>query len=161
MIAARALSCGLVFGLVVMGCSVTRSATHASNDGAPKPTTLVGAGSIDVHVKGIPSIEGRVVVMLYDERTYLKDDAFVAKTKAKVAASDMHVVLEHVPPGRYLVVVSHDANGNDTLDTSVVGMPTEAYGFSRDARGTFGPPDFDDAAFDFDGRGAAIAVELR
>ena len=30
----------------------------------------------------------------------------------------------------------------------LIGIPKENYGFSRDARGKFGPPDFDDAAIE-------------
>jgi uncharacterized protein (DUF2141 family) len=33
------------------------------------------------------------------------------------------------------------------MDFNLVGMPLEGYGFSNDATGTFGPPDFDGAAF--------------
>ena len=48
---------------------------------------------------------------------------------------------------RYAVAAFQDENGDGILNSNVVGMPTENYGFSNDARGLFGPPDFDDAAF--------------
>jgi uncharacterized protein (DUF2141 family) len=56
------------------------------------------------------------------------------------------VVLENVVPGRYAVSFIHDENENKKLDTNFLGIPTEGFGFSRDAMGTFGPPGFDATA---------------
>ena len=41
-----------------------------------------------------------------------------------------------------------DENGNTQLDRNFLGIPTENYGFSRDAAGRFGPPGFDEAAIE-------------
>ena len=114
-----------------------------------------------VHVTGLTSIEGQVIVSVHDEHTYLHDDAFVGRASAKLTTTDVRVAVDHVPAGRFLVVVVHDTNGDGTLDTNALGLPTEAYGFSRGARGTFGPPSFDDAAFEFDGRSAEVSVQPR
>lgn len=54
-----------------------------------------------------------------------------------------------VPPGVYAVSILHDANSNSVLDTNVIGIPTEGFGFSNDAMGLFGPPKFKKASFDF------------
>ena len=78
-----------------------------------------------------------------------------------VTGVEMLVELEHVPPGRYIVAVSHDANSNRIMDTGWFGIPTEAYGFSRGARGTFGPPGFEDGAFDFAGGRMPVPVAVR
>jgi len=50
--------------------------------------------------------------------------------------------------GRYAVAVYQDENRNGKLDKNFLGMPTEPYGFSNDARGSMGPPSFDAAAVD-------------
>jgi uncharacterized protein (DUF2141 family) len=34
------------------------------------------------------------------------------------------------------------------LDTNFLGIPKEQFGFSNDARGTLGPPDFESASFE-------------
>ena len=58
------------------------------------------------------------------------------------------LVFRDLPAGRYALSVFHDENGNGKLDRNIVGMPTEPYGFSRDAQGHMGPASFDDAALD-------------
>jgi uncharacterized protein (DUF2141 family) len=55
------------------------------------------------------------------------------------------VVWSDVEPGHYAVAALHDENGNGVLDKNWLGMPNEGSGFSRDATGSWGPPDFDDA----------------
>lgn len=62
-----------------------------------------------------------------------------------------------IPEGIYAVVCFHDENGNGKLDTGLFGIPTEGVVASNHAKGTFGPPSFDDAKFKF----RAVAAELR
>ena len=47
------------------------------------------------------------------------------------------------------------------LDRNLIGIPSENYGFSRDARGKFGPPDFTDAAIDVRDETMAVTIKLR
>jgi uncharacterized protein (DUF2141 family) len=53
-----------------------------------------------------------------------------------------------LPAGRYAIALYQDSNGNNALDKTLFGLPTEPYGFSNDASGVMGPPSFDQAAFD-------------
>ena len=64
-------------------------------------------------------------------------------------------------PGRYALALAQDRNGNDRLDKTMIGLPTEPYGFSNDASAPFGPPDFDQAAFVVGGESHAITLHLR
>ncbi len=54
-----------------------------------------------------------------------------------------------------------DENGNQDLDTNLLGLPSEHYGFSNDAMGVFGPPSFEKAAFKVGSENLSIAIELR
>ena len=49
-------------------------------------------------------------------------------------------------PGRYAIAAFQDLNGDGRLGTNPVGVPTEPFGFSNDARVRFGPPSFEAAA---------------
>jgi len=40
------------------------------------------------------------------------------------------------------------------------GVPQEAFGFSNDARGSMGPPDFEEAAFTLDSDSLAMTVTV-
>lgn len=150
----------LLFSATTLACASARPSTlHTPRfDGSAFQATT---GRIDVAISGIPQVEGQLFVELYDEGTFFHYDQVLAERIVPVSATSMRVTLEHVPPGRYLVAVSHDANGNRTMDTGLFGIPKEAYGFSRGARGTFGPPSFERGAFVFDGGSAEVAVSIR
>ena len=56
-----------------------------------------------------------------------------------------------LPKGTYAIGIFVDANYNNKMDRNFFGVPKEQYGFSNDAKGSFGPPSFKDASFNVDG----------
>jgi uncharacterized protein (DUF2141 family) len=65
-----------------------------------------------------------------------------------------------IPPGTYALAVIHDENRNGKLDTNWLGVPTEGYGFSNDAKAILGPPSFSVASFPADGQDMALMISL-
>ncbi|WP_395622069.1 DUF2141 domain-containing protein [Sphingomonas daechungensis] len=62
--------------------------------------------------------------------------------KQSVPANVRRLEFTGVPAGRYALSVFHDENANQKLDT-LVGIPKEGFGFSRNPVIRFGPPRFD------------------
>ena len=62
--------------------------------------------------------------------------------KRSAPANLRHLEFKDVPAGRYAVSVFHDENANEKLDT-LVGIPKEGFGFSRNPVIRFGPPRFE------------------
>ena len=62
--------------------------------------------------------------------------------KRSVRANVRQIQFEGVPAGRYALSVFHDENANEKLDT-IVGIPKEGFGFSRNPVVRFGPPRFE------------------
>ena len=60
----------------------------------------------------------------------------------------------------YALAVIHDENMNGKLDTNRLGMPTEGYGFSNDAKAFLRAPSFSAASFPYDGRNLDLAISL-
>jgi uncharacterized protein (DUF2141 family) len=63
--------------------------------------------------------------------------------------------------GEYAVKVFHDENGNGELDKGILGIPEEAYGFSNDARGSMGPPEYEKAAFRLDSPEKELVIHIK
>ena len=81
---------------------------------------------------------------------------------AGAAATGQVIVFDRVPAGEFAVAAYHDENSNGKLDTGAFGRPTEGYGFSRDAKGNFGPPSFEDARLTLDaGQSERVVVRIR
>ena len=58
------------------------------------------------------------------------------------------MVIEDLNPGNYAFRYFHDKNENDEMETNWMGLPTEGFGFSNNAKGLFGPPSFDKWVFE-------------
>lgn len=69
-------------------------------------------------------------------------------------------VFKDLQPGAYAVLVTHDENGNGKLDSNMIGMPVEAYGFSNNPS-VMRKPTWDEARFEVGAQDAAIDITLR
>ena len=113
---------------------------------------------VEVTVAGVRSDKGDVLVAICDRATFLAPTcAYRGRAPARVGS--VLVRVPNVAPGVYAVQAYQDENRNGHLDRSLLGIPTEGLGFSRDARMNFGPPRFDDAAVAV-GDSAAVTVTL-
>ena len=107
------------------------------------------AADLAVEVQGIRSGDGRLFVAVHTPET---KDTFPAGAGAFVAfqqrahAGTLRFVLRDLPPGTYAVNAFHDENDNGEIDTNLLGIPSEGFGFANDPDMTFGPPDFEAAA---------------
>jgi len=115
-------------------------------------TALASAANLTVTVKDVRNTTGTVLVAVYDQSGFGKPELAKAKQKAGANAGEVKFVFQGLPAGKYAVAAFHDENGNGKLDRNSLGVPTEGYGFSNDAQGTAAPPNFNQAAFDFDGK---------
>lgn len=77
-----------------------------------------------------------------------------------VPATQTAVMFDGLAPGNYAAAIIHDENGNKKLDT-LMGIPREGFGFSRNPAIGFGPPKFDAARFAVDGAGKPQQVRMR
>ena len=128
---------------------------------------LVGAApppqDVSVIVTGVRNAKGTVTACLTALPTAFPNcKADPAARHLNVPAVSGSVTLDfgQLAPGRYAVSLFHDENSNGRLDTVLL-IPREGYGFSRDAKVRLGPPRFDSAAFLVDGHPAHLTVKMR
>ena len=114
--------------------------------------------SVTISVTGIASQEGFIMVALFDEAGWRGEP--VAATRTAAQDGTVTLALAAPSPGRYGIKLFHDVDSDGELNTNMVGIPTEPYGFSNNAPPQFGPPSFDAAAFDIGPDGADQTISL-
>ena len=115
---------------------------------------------LQITVTNIYPVKGKLYIAVYDNADdYMEIEKTVFQKVVIIQGEKEQIVIEGVPDGEYAVTVFQDLNGNGELDTSSIGFPQEPFGFSNDARGTFGPPKFRKAKFDVTGN-TSISIEL-
>lgn len=121
------------------------------------------AADITVEILALPSSEGMVKVSLFDRAREFPSAGIYGQQVAasrQVAGQPLRMVFTDLPAGRYAIAAFHDKDGNDKLTTNLMGIPTEAMGFSNNAKASFGPPSFDSAAIEVGAQGATITLQL-
>ncbi|MBL0730773.1 DUF2141 domain-containing protein [Piscinibacter sp. HJYY11] len=104
--------------------------------------------TLTIEVTDARSAQGQVSAAIYNSETgWLKIENAVQTQKVPSAGDKTVLVFTGLAPGRYAFSGYHDENGNGKLDTNVLGLPTERYGFTGSG-GLMGPPSFSDAAVD-------------
>ena len=114
-------------------------------------------------VLDIKSSTGTVTCALFESPAgfpteYLSSATNIVVTKVRQA--NAHCDFEDIPPGTYAIAVIHDENRNGKLDTNLVGISTEGYGFSNDVKGLAGAPSFSAASFPYDGQNLDLTISL-
>src|SRR4051812_39824985 len=108
-------------------------------------TATAAMAQLEITVKNIKNEKGNVRVGIFkDKDTFLKEAIYGKVVKAR--KNELMVVFDNLPAGKYAVSVIHDENENGELDSNMIGMPKEGFGFTNDAMGTFGPPSFEKAS---------------
>lgn len=105
---------------------------------------------------------GAIAVAVYrDPEAFRRGQSPIATRIVPRTGAVTSVTIPGLAPGRYAVAAFHDTDDNGVLTLWPIGLPREAYGFSNDARGRFGPPAFAAAAFTLPATGTRQAFTLR
>lgn len=101
---------------------------------------------LTVSVSGLKNNTGAVKVGLYNsEGTFLKTT--YKSLASEIKNNEAVVTFENLPVGEYAISTYHDENNNGKLDKNMMGIPSESYAASNNAKGFMGPPSYKDAKF--------------
>ena len=119
------------------------------------------AADLAVTVHDVRVQTGTLRVALVDSASAWDGKAApVQAQQARPSGDSARFVFTNVPAGTYAVLLTHDENDNGKLDTNLVGMPVEGYGFSNNPQ-VMRKPTFDEARITLPDAGAAIDITLR
>jgi uncharacterized protein (DUF2141 family) len=121
-----------------------------------------GPSQLAVEVCGLESQAGKVMISLYDSKQgYEKNQNPVKKAALAIKGAKSLWLVKGLPPGEYAIKLFHDQNANQKLDRNFLGMPQEPYGFSNNVRGFMGPPSFEKAKFNLEGKALSIKIQAQ
>lgn len=126
------------------------------------PEKDIKQSSFILSIQNIPKNEGEIRIAVFDnEKDYNDKQNPVHAVVLPVHGKTLSWSDENLPHGTYAIAVYHDKNVNGELDANLLGIPKEAYGFSNNARGRFGPASWEDAHFEVnsDHSGMNIAIK--
>jgi uncharacterized protein (DUF2141 family) len=154
---------GLVGALLYTLTVAAQPDAGRSSPPAPMPSASAHVRStVTVRIQGLRHDRGMILVALYDsEQAFTKKSGHVAGAETPPKSRGAVVVFDDVKPGRYALAFFQDENGNKKLDTNLLGVPTETFGFSKDAMGKLGPPTFAAAAIDIPAGPVSVVMNAK
>ena len=103
---------------------------------------------LSIHISGISKIKGSLFIAIFratdDFPVFGKQYKGIVK---EVEGKSQNYNFDDLPEGEYALAIYQDENRNKILDKNLLGIPTEIYGFSNNARRTFSAPSFQEAKF--------------
>jgi uncharacterized protein (DUF2141 family) len=132
------------------------SSSIYSSDGAKKKGTLI------VKFNGMSSNDGKVIIALCNSDANYKDhkSPYIGKS-ISIDNKTAIIEFEDLPFGEYAIKAFHDEDANNDLNTNLLGIPVEDYGFSNNARSIFGPPSWQDAKFVLNDDDKVVEIEIK
>lgn len=120
--------------------------------------TAGGAGAVQVDLQTAQTGGQLVLALFANEDDWKKNRNAVRTLKIQPGQTAR---FEGLAPGRYGIMAFHDKNSDNQLNTLPIGLPTEPYGFSNNARGRFGPPRWNAASFEVRSTTVRQSIRLR
>lgn len=103
---------------------------------------------LSIHISGISKIKGSLFIAIFratdDFPVFGKQFKGIVK---EVEGKSQNYNFDNLPEGEYALAIYQDENRNKILDKNLLGIPTEIYGFSNNARRNFSAPSFQEAKF--------------
>jgi len=116
------------------------------------------AADLTVNISEVEQGKGHLLVAIYAGKDAYTSGKANFTSKVKAEHEQETVTFENLPDGEYAIKLYQDENDNNQIDTNIMGIPKEGYGFSNNV-GMFGAPEYAEAKFTVK-ENTAIKIEL-
>lgn len=101
--------------------------------------------TLTINISELENSNGQILLEFNDS-----EGNFIQGFEQKIVNKSCTIVIPSLKAGIYSFKYFHDENLNQKLDTNWLGIPTEGFGFSNNAKATFGPPSPEKTVFQLD-----------
>ena len=108
-----------------------------------------GSGQLVLEIANLRNSQGEIYLSIFSGKQGFPDnpEAALVNHKVTIQAEQSTIIINDLPYGEYAVAVLHDENRDGKMNTSVVGVPKEGFGFSGNPKTKMGPPEYNDVRF--------------
>lgn len=121
---------------------------------------IADSGKLLVELENVRDDSGQIRASIYsDPESFRKEDKALKIVSLPARAGNITLNLDGLAPGRYAVMVYHDANNDQKLNLRFGMFPTEGYGLSNNPV-VMGPPKFSESVFDLKPGENRISIKI-
>jgi uncharacterized protein (DUF2141 family) len=117
---------------------------------------------LKVTITNLRNNKGHVLISIFKDGVGYPDKPEISFKRTKLYISNKTASFDFtgLPSGNYAIAILHDENDDMKMNTNFLGIPKEGYGFSNNVMGTFGPPVYSKASFNYTA-GTAMAISIK
>jgi uncharacterized protein (DUF2141 family) len=98
---------------------------------------------LTIEIHDLRNTRGQVLLELMDDQ-----ENTIRGVSQKIVNEKCIIEIDSLSPGKYAFRYFHDENRDEEINVNWIGIPKEGFGFSNNAKGTFGPPSFEKMIFE-------------
>lgn len=143
--------------------SETETNAHANAEAnLPAVPASESTQTVSIYVSGLKNQSSKLYVAIFDSAEgFPKPEHSRTTTTIPIDAESAEFALLLPDSSTTGIAIFQDLNGDGKLTKNGFGLPIEPYGFSNNARSTFGPPSFSQAAFKVSEKTSPIEITVR
>ncbi len=120
----------------------------------------VHSATLEVRIKDKVSAQGSFYYLIFKSKKGFPDVKKESVYSGTLSAKENSLIIENVSDGEYALTIFQDENENGKLDTNMVGIPKESFGFSNNPKILFGAPSYEKCRFKATGK-TEIEIKMR
>ncbi len=117
------------------------------------------AADITLKINKVYDDGGQIRIAVYDSEESFREKP-VRAMKLPGIKGEMLIPITDLPTGKYGIMLFHDMNGNEELDTNLLGIPKEYWSASLEGTVVIGRPGWSDVVFELPEGGKTVAVDF-
>ena len=118
------------------------------------------AETVKVTIEHNPSRKGNILIAVFNDPGEFPDKKSISKKIIPSELDGSSTIELELSHGDYAISVFLDENRNNKLDTNILGIPKELFGFSNNPRILTGPPSFHESEITVDGTHKTFKIKL-
>lgn len=123
-----------------------------------------GVPSLEVRVDNVRSAKGCIRLAVFADSADFamrKNALYISRIPLDAQGPQVVFQLPQLERGRYAIAAYHDQNNNDELDTNLLGIPAEPYGFGREPDSKWRAPRWEEVAIDYRPGMTTLQLDLK
>ena len=109
--------------------------------------SIFSQNSVTIDLQNIKGSKGMMQIAVFNKASsFPKAGGEYKLLQYKVSEGAKKFVINDLPDGDYAIAIHHDENSDGKMNTNMIGIPKEGYGFSKNFKPKFSAPKFSDCS---------------
>jgi uncharacterized protein (DUF2141 family) len=121
---------------------------------------ILFAETVKVTIEHNPSKKGNILIAVFNDPGEFPDRKSISRNIIPTEVDGSSTINLDLAQGEYAISVFLDENHNNKLDTNILGIPKELFGFSNNPRILTGPPSFQECEISIDRNNKEFKIKL-